>query len=171
MTTETTDTDTIAVTLPTNGRSTLREQGKSLVDVIADTADVDQAAAAESAMTVDQVYATYAGDSVGLVEGLEELPDDQSDEEDNGDRISLLDEAVNEATNEFAQTNGDAAESLDVIAEHWEAIFGHGVTEAQVIQCLATVELARINHNPNNRSAWRTIAALAAIGAEITGEI
>lgn len=136
------DTDTVAIPADVKGRKTLGEKGMSLAD--ATGGKLPKAPIAPPTPTPDEV-----ADPMTI-------------------REATLDAASEAISGERQAEYGDAQENFERIATIWEAIFGHGVTEAQVALCMAGVKIARLSHSQGHKDSWVDLAGYAALGSEVS---
>lgn len=64
-------------------------------------------------------------------------------------------------------TYGGAAQNFQNVADCWQIILGHPVTDTQVALCMIALKLVRASYNPKHTDSWIDLAGYAALGGEI----
>ena len=69
---------------------------------------------------------------------------------------------------ERGRAYGDAAVSMDRVAQRWSLTLGHPVTPAEVVLCLIDLKLVRLAHDPKHLDSAVDVAGYAALLPEVT---
>lgn len=155
MTIKNEDTDTNEVTLPTNGRKTLTEQGKSLREVL-DEAPQPEALKPENIDWANpaEVVRTDTGSSavVPPAPPVREL---------------VLEDASDLMTKRETDTESVTA-VLEQTADLWSALFGFEVEPEKVTLALGLHDVAVLNANSRQPEVWAHLVANGALGGELS---
>ncbi len=69
---------------------------------------------------------------------------------------------------ERGRAYGDAAVSMDRVAQRWSVTLGHPVTPAEVMLCMIDLKLARLAHDPTHRDSLVDVIGYSALLSEVT---
>ena len=69
---------------------------------------------------------------------------------------------------ERGRAYGNAAVSMDKVAQRWSLTLGRPVTPAEVVLCLIDLKLARLAHDPKHLDSAVDVAGYAALLPEVT---
>ena len=69
---------------------------------------------------------------------------------------------------ERGRAYGDAAASMDKVAQRWSLTLGRSVTPAEVVLCLIDLKLVRLAHDPKHLDSAVDVAGYAALLPEVT---
>ena len=69
---------------------------------------------------------------------------------------------------ERGRAYGDAAVSMDKVAQRWSLTVGRSVTPAEVVLCLIDLKLVRLAHDPKHLDSAVDVAGYAALLPEVT---
>ena len=69
---------------------------------------------------------------------------------------------------ERGRAYGDAAVSMDRVAQRWSLTLGRPVTPAEVVLCLIDLKLVRLAHDPKHLDSAVDVAGYAALLPEVT---
>ena len=69
---------------------------------------------------------------------------------------------------ERGRAYGNAAASMDKVAQRWSLTLDHPVTPAEVVLCLIDLKLVRLAHDPKHLDSAVDVAGYAALLPEVT---
>ena len=69
---------------------------------------------------------------------------------------------------ERGRAYGDAAVSMDKVAQRWSLTLNHPVTPAEVVLCMIDLKLTRLARDPRHQDSILDIAGYAAVLHEVT---
>ena len=69
---------------------------------------------------------------------------------------------------ERGRAYGNAAVSMDKVAQRWSLTLGRPVTSAEVVLCLIDLKLVRLAHDPKHLDSAVDVAGYAALLPEVT---
>lgn len=134
--------DTVAT--PIQGRSTLKDQGKTILDAIEGPGEKATEAEAKAV-------------GVKPAPKSEPLPEERE--------VPVSEMILDDASDLLRERK--AVEEVDQIAYAWSPIFDQEVTPKQVALALAQVGLVKLLLDSDDKSQWAQVASFAALGAEV----
>lgn len=82
-------------------------------------------------------------------------------------KADVLDKAKELVTGDRQKKYGNPSINFERIIGGWTLILGHEITQAQLVQMMIWMKVARLQEDPNHMDSWIDIAGYAACGGEV----